>query len=168
MMHPIEPPDSHRLRAASGWLELGCAPEALTELKMLSPGNLNHPDVLELRWLIQADLKDWNAALETAVQLVEIAPRRPAGWLHRAYALRRVPRGSLQLAWDCLLPAYTKFPKEPVISYNLSCYACQMGQLDTSRKWLRRALRAGRDDAIKQMALRDEDLRALWPEIPGM
>ncbi len=57
----------------------------------------------------------------------------PAGWLHRAYALRRVANGGLPQAWDALLPAAEKFPGEPVIAYNLSCYACQMQQLDASR-----------------------------------
>jgi predicted Zn-dependent protease len=164
-MSPLDPPDSHHLLAASGWLELGCASDALAELRSLSPGNLNHPDVLELQWLVQADLKDWSAALETAVRLVEIAPRRPAGWLHRAYALRRVPEGGLQLAWDSLLPACEKFPKEPVIPYNLACYACQMGQLATSRKWLKRALRSDKNDAIRKMAMKDEDLEPLRGEI---
>lgn len=167
-MRRIEPPESHHLLAASGWLELGCASEALAELDQLSAANLKHPDALELRWLIQAELQDWSAALGTAVQLVEAAPSRPAGWLHRAYAIRRVPQGGLQLAWDCLLPAHEKFPKEPVIPYNLSCYACQLGQLDESRKWLRLAIQAGTKDAIKRMALKDDDLRALWDEIRKM
>jgi len=167
-MNPIEPPDSHRLLAASGWLDLGCAADALKELDGLSAKHLRHPDALELRWLIQAELKDWTAALETAVQLVETAPNRPAGWLHRAYALRRVPKGGLQLAWDCLLPAQGEFPKEPVIPYNLSCYACQMGRLDESRKWLKLALQEDKNDVIRTMALKDEDLRKLWDEIREM
>jgi len=167
-MQPIEPPDSHHLLAASGWLELGCAAEALVELGQLSKGNQNHPDTLELRWLIQADLKDWTAALASASELVSVAPTRPAGWLHRSYAIRRVPEGGLQEAWDLLLPAADKFPQESVIPYNLSCYACQMGRLEESRKWLQRAVSVGSRDTIKGMALQDEDLRPLWEEIKEM
>jgi tetratricopeptide (TPR) repeat protein len=167
-MQPLEPPDAHRLLAACGWLELGCPDDALSELEMLSRENRTHPDVLEMQWLIQAEQKHWIAALSTATQLVEIAPERPAGWLHRAYAMRRVPEGGLQQAWDLLLRAAEKFPKEGVIPYNLSCYACQLKRLDEARKWLKLALGAGKPETMKSMALKDEDLRPLWDELRTM
>jgi len=167
-MEPLEPPDSHCLLAAAGWLGLGCPDDALAELNSLSEANREHPDVLELRWLIHAERKDWTAALMTASTLITIAPERPAAWLHRAYAMRRVPEGGVERAWDLLRPALEKFPNESVIPYNLSCYACQLGRLDESRKWFKLALRTGTPEAIKQMALQDEDLRALWGEIRAM
>jgi hypothetical protein len=40
-----------------------------------------------------------------------------------------------------------------------------MRQLDLARTWLHRAINAGKKDAIKQMALADDDLKPLWPEI---
>lgn len=131
----------------------------------MSRGNRSHPDTLEMLWLIQAAQDDWVGALSTGTQLVQIAPERPAGWLHRAYAMRRVPEGGIQEAWDLLLPAAEKFPSEGVIPYNLACYACQMGQLDESRRWFKIAQKAGKADAMKTMALKDEDLRPLWDEI---
>ena len=63
------------------------------------------------------------------------------------------------------MPAAEKFPTEPVIAYNLSCYACQMQQLDAARVWLKRAIKIGGKEELKQMALADEDLKPLWPEI---
>jgi len=93
------------------------------------------------------------------------SPEDATGWLHRAYALRRINGGGLVQAWEALLPAAKKFPQEPVIAYNLSCYACQMQQLDIARHWLQRAVMAGQKDGIKKMALADEDLQPLWPEI---
>jgi hypothetical protein len=66
------------------------------------------------------------------------------------------------------LPAAEKFPAEPVIAYNLSCYACQMQQLDIARTWLQRAMAAGKKDAIKKMALDDDDLQPLWEEIKDL
>lgn len=167
-MQPIGPPDSHHLLAASGWLELGCPTDALDELNRLSGRNRRHPDVLELSWLIFAELENWPSALAAATKLVQTAPERPAGWLHRAYAMRRVPDGGLQQAWDLLLPAFKKFPEESIIPYNLSCYACQMGQLGESRRWFALALQTGKKEAIKHMALKDEDLRVLWEEIRKM
>lgn len=167
-VQPIEPPDAHRLLAASGWFELGCPDDALAELEAMSAKNQRHPDALEMQWLIQAEQKHWSAALTTATRLVQTAPERPAGWLHRAYAMRRVPEGGLQQAWDLLLPAFDKFPGESVIPYNLSCYACQLGELDESRKWFTLALQSGKKDTLKHMALQDDDLRALWDEIRKM
>ena len=55
-----------------------------------------------------------------------------------------------------------------MIAYNLSCYACQMQQLDIARHWLQRAVMAGKKEVIKKMALADEDLQPLWPEIEDL
>jgi hypothetical protein len=161
----LQPPDSHHLDAAIGWLGLGCAGDARTELAKISPANQKHPDVLEARWTICAHGQHWEDALEVAGAELVSAPDDSAGWLHRAYALRRVSDGGLARAWDALLPAAEKFPAEPIIAYNLSCYACQMRQLDLARLWLQRAVAAGGRTAIKQMALADVDLQPLWPEI---
>jgi predicted Zn-dependent protease len=164
----LEPPDTHVLLAATGWLELGNAAEAEAELVQLSPEASQHPDVLELRWLVFAKQAKWGEGLQVAQKLMTVAPERPTGWLHRAYALRRLPNGSLQEAWKALLPAHRKFPRESLIPYNLSCYACQMGDLDEARQWLQLAVKCEGLDAIKKLALADEDLVPLWDEIQRM
>jgi predicted Zn-dependent protease len=164
-MHKLEPPDTHCFLAAVGWLELGNPAEARAELAQVSAAQQEHPDVLELRWSISAEEKRWDEALQVAQALVRRAPKRSSGWLHQAYALRRVPNGSIQKAWEALLPAFDKFPKEPTIPFNLSCYACQLRQLDVARGWLNRAVALGGKEKIKQMALKDTDLEPLWAEI---
>ena len=164
-MQSLGPPDTHFLSAAVGWCELGSVAEAKVELERITPALRHHPDVLEARWLIHAQEQDWEQGLSVAEKLVEIAPERASAWLHRAYALRRVKRGGLQPAWDVLLPATGKFPEEPIIPYNLSCYACQLGRLDQARKWLQRAVKIAGKDNIKFMALNDDDLAPLWQEI---
>jgi hypothetical protein len=161
----LGPPDSHHLDAAIGWLGLGNVNEARAELDLISTAHKNHPAVLEVRWTICAHEKHWTAALDIALTELVVAPNDASGWLHRAYALRRVPDGGLPKAWDALLPAAEKFPKEPVIAYNLSCYACQMQQLDIARHWLKQAMKIGGKDAIRKMALADDDLKPLWTEI---
>jgi len=158
-------PDAHYWSAAICWLELGNLAEARAELEHISTAARNHPNVLEVRWLISAEQQRWEEALEAARALLTVAPERSSGWLHQAYALRRVPQGSLQQAWDALLPAYEKFPKESTIPYNLACYACQMDQLDTARTWFKRALAIGGEERIQIMALGDPDLKPLWDEI---
>jgi predicted Zn-dependent protease len=166
--HKLEPPDTHHLSAAIGWLGLGVPAEARAELAQIAAPTQEHPDVLEARWLIAADEKQWEEGLRIAQALLQQAPKRPSGWLHQAYALRRVPAGGVARAWEALLPASAKFPKEDVIPYNLSCYACQMNQLDTARLWLQRAAAIGGKEKIKSMALQDPDLEPLWTEIRAL
>lgn len=167
-MQPLEPPDSHHLDAAIGWLGLGRKDDARAELDLIAAAQQQHPAVLDARWMICVSEQRWSEALEIARAELAAAPGSCAGWLHRAYALRRVPEGGLSKAWDALLPAAEKFPREPVVAYNLSCYACQMQQLDLARLWLQRAVNTGGREAIKKMALADDDLRPLWKEIRGM
>ena len=165
LMPPLEPPDTHHLSAAIGWLGLGNQAEAKAELALISPARQNHPDVLEVRWEVHSREKNWDPALETARALVREAPERAASWIFQAYALRRVREGGLQQAWDALRPAYDRFPRQPIIPFNLACYSCQLGRLDEARSWLARAVHiAGKED-IRQMALAEPDLEALWEEI---
>ena len=171
-VQPLTPPDSFHLEAATGWLMLDNFQEALLELSRIQPQHQNHPDVLELGWILQARQSDWSACLKSGQTLIDVAPDRASGWIHRAYALRRIEGGSLQRAWEALLPAADLFPDETVIPYNLACYACQMKDLESARTWLRRALaaaaRAGEPARWIEAALRDRDLESLWPEIrPG-
>ena len=168
VMHKLEPPDTYCLSAAIGWLELGSPKEARSELAAVSAADREHPDVLEVRWLLAAEEKQWEEGLEVAQLLVQRAPKRASGWLHRAYALRRVPGGSVAKAWEALLPASEMFPKEALIPYNLCCYACQMRQLDSARAWLKRAIAGAGKERIKRMALQDEDLEPLRAEIQAL
>ncbi len=164
-MEPLQPPQSHYLSAAVGWLELGRPGEARAELEALPAEYQKHPDVLEARWLLEAGEQRWEQALAAARALIEAAPQRPSGWLHQAYALRRAPAGGLQAAWDALRPSAERFPKEPIIPFNLACYACQMGQLEIAREWLRRAFAIGDKDHLRRLALADADLEPLWEEL---
>jgi Flp pilus assembly protein TadD len=166
MAKPLPPPDCHYLSAAAGWLELGNVTESKAELAQIGAETQEHPAVLEMRWLIGAKQQQWGECYTLAEKLVCCAPDNASGWLHRAYALRRLPEnGGLEKALQALLPAYSMFPNEPVIPYNLSCYACQLAKLDDARQWFRRAMRIGDPEALKRLALDDEDLRPLWDEI---
>jgi tetratricopeptide (TPR) repeat protein len=166
-MSKIEPPDIFFLAAAVGWMELGLPAEAEAELAKIAAKNHCHPDVLEVRWILLAQAKSWDTALEIARALLKTAPKRSSGWLHQAYSLRRVSNGGVQQALDALLPASEKFPREATIPYNLSCYACQLQQFEKARIWLRRALKLSDKGKMKEMALGDPDLQPLWDEIRG-
>jgi len=164
-MHSLPPPDSHRLRAATGWLELGCPKDAVVELDAIQPSHQKHPDVLELRWQLHAKALEWTAAANAARTLVARAPERVTGWLHHAYALRRTPDGNVQLAFDALLPAVDRFPDKAIVPYNLACYACQLDRPAEALAWLDRAFKVGNKAELKRMAREDEDLKSLWSNI---
>jgi hypothetical protein len=165
MAEPLDVPEMHCPSAAVGWLELGNVAESEVELAQISPPHQNHPDVLEVRWLVYAERHQWSEGLRVAQILCETEPGRSSGWLHRAYALRRVPDGSVQKAWDALLPAFERFPDEAIIPFNLACYAAVLHDRDAARVWLKRAMKIGGKDKIKEMALADPDLELLWDEI---
>ena len=164
-MKPLLTPDAHHFNAAVGWLELGNLVEARSELDLISPENLRHPLVLELRWSLNAEEEKWDEALAVAREVIAALPDDVTGWLHCAYAMRRAKSGGLDKALAFLEPVAQQFPDEPVVAFNLACYACQLNQLDDSRRWLKRACEIGGEKEMCLMALADEDLKPLWAEM---
>jgi predicted Zn-dependent protease len=156
----LDPPDSHHLSAAIGWLELGNAVEADAELEKISAELRLHPDVLEVVWAISSKSKDWERCIETAQQLTKTAPEREWGWIHLSYALHELKR--TQEAYDNLIPVLPKFPTDWLMRYNLACYAAQLGLLDEAERWLGGAMLMGDRKEIKAMAKDDPDLAPLF------
>ena len=162
-MPELQPPDTHHLSAAEGWLELGNPAEAQAELERLSPGARGVVEVLGLRWSIGAHYKSWEDCIGIATKMIELAPKNIFGWIHRSFALHELKR--TQEARDLLLPGAKLFPKNETIPYNLACYECQLGRLIEARQWLEKALARTGPAALKQQALEDLDLQPLWGEI---
>ena len=162
-MPKLEPPDSHHLSAALGWLELGNPREAKAELDRL-PSNLREClEVLPVRWEIEAKEKDWESSLETARALIAAAPNEPDGWIKQSYSLHELKR--TREAWDGLVAVEERFPKVGIIPYNLACYVCQLGDSAEAMRRLTKAIKLGGKDQIKSLALRDLDLKPLWDKI---
>lgn len=155
----------HTANAVVGWVELGSLDEARRELALIPRAHLSDEQVLEARWRLHSAEQDWKAGLPVAEELIVVAPKKAAGWLYRAYALRRIETGGLSQAWECLVQAWTRFPKEPVLPYNLACYACQMGQPERATQLLLESFKLGHKATIKKMALADADFEPLWEEI---
>lgn len=162
-MSALEPPDSHHVNAATGWLELGNPTEAEAELARVGPENRDHPAVLGMRWRLCAEGRRWEEAVGVARRLVQVAPGEAEGWIDVAYALHELER--TEEAQALLLPLTERFPKVVTIPYNLACYACKLGQLGEARRWLRRATRLQGVGPIRKLALADRDLAVLWDEI---
>ena len=157
-MNPLNAKDQHHLRAAEGWLDLGNAAEARDELAAISSTRLDHPDVLELSWLVFAREENWSACVKTAELLVQQAPERPGGWIHRSFALHELDR--TEEAYRLLKPVGDIFSKHWVTPYNLACYLTQLGRIKDAAKALHEALQID-SEAVKKTALADPDLEPL-------
>jgi tetratricopeptide (TPR) repeat protein len=155
----IEPPDSHHLRAAEGWLELGNWREADADIERISSEVRLLPEVLAMRFRIFSAGKDWERALAVGEILVALAPDNPGAWIDRSNALHYL--GRYQEAFDHLQPAWEKFPTNPVIPYNFACFCCRMGRLDEARAWLDTAWALPGGQELKGQAGSDPDLEAL-------
>ena len=166
MTAPLEPPDSHHLSAAEGWLELGNPVEAAAELQRIGPPGSAHPSVLEMDWQIHARARQWEECVELAIRQIEQTPERPAGWVHRSFALHELNRTAQ--ARDLLLPIVDLFPQEAILTYNLACYECRLGNLPAARKWLKKTFRLKNSLPWRMAAQNDADLERLWPEIEDL
>jgi len=158
-MKSLEPPDSHHLIAADGWLGLGNWQEALLEIERIIPELRLHPDVQEVRWQIQATAKNWEEAICVAREITQRTPELPFGWIHLAYSLHELRR--TQEAYGTLKPISERFPEEWLMGYNMACYACQLGNQDEARDWLELAYKRGDKSEIRKMARLDPDLAPL-------
>lgn len=163
MNKSLPPPDCHHFEASIGWLELGNPTEALLELARIAPDLAEQPQVLEVKWQAFARLDHWERSLPVAQTFCQVAPSIPQGWLHQAVSLYRLNR--TQEAWDLLRPMADRFPRSWIVSYDLSCYACQLGRLDEGRLWLKKAFTLGNAHEVQALALADPDLKSLWREI---
>jgi predicted Zn-dependent protease len=162
-MKALEIHDQRQLEAAQGWIGLGDLVEASEELERITPEMRGHPAVLVIRYEICSTAKKWEMAAEVARAISTILPDNSFGWIHLAYSLHELKRTNE--AWNVLIPVADKFPEESTISYNLACYACQLGNLRDGMKWLEKAIDLAGKKEIRTMALDDPDLEPLWTQI---
>jgi tetratricopeptide (TPR) repeat protein len=106
-------------------------------------------------------LKKWELMQKIAKRLAEIQPDDIQWTISLAYATRRAD--SIQAAKEILLNAGPKFPKEGIIKYNLACYCCQTGDIETAKNYLKKAFEI--DLSCRMAALEDEDLKPLWESL---
>lgn len=161
---PLTPPESHYLRAAEGWLELGDSASATEELKRIPPEFDEHPDVLEIGWKILAHAKNWDACVEVGWAIIKADPDRAEGWINRSFALHALKR--TQEAYERLLRVADRFPDTWVIPYNLACYCAQLGRCDEAREWLNKASTID-PQAVPNASIDDPDLKPLRDSLSG-
>lgn len=142
------------LRAASGWLELGLADEALYELQALPPEVQLLREPLELKLMAQMECEQWNAASETGRLLCLKAEEEPELFLRTAYCLHET--GDTLAACNQLLRGPKALFEMAVFHYNLACYLWTLGEGPRARGHLKQAIDL--DEAFLETAKADRDL----------
>jgi tetratricopeptide (TPR) repeat protein len=158
---PLEQPDRQHCQAAAGYVELGMLLEANAELDQIDPFNRAAPEVLAVRIAIYRGLEKWELMQELAKRLTEFQPDDVKWTISLAYATRRVD--SIEAAKEVLLKAEPKFPNQAAIKYDLACYFCQTGNIDSAKNYLKKAFEI--DLNWRMTALEDEDLKPLWESL---
>lgn len=152
-------PNNHQVQAAQGWLELGNYGEATKALDQVEPPYRLHLDVLVTRWSIASAAKQWEQCMHIGHSISRLYPDNPYGYIHHAFALHALSR--TRNAKTVLEAVVEDFPDEWVISYNLACYAAQLGDIPEAKTYLESAFELGGDD-VKTAALPDPDLEPVW------
>ena len=162
--NPIVPQkDIRHIRAAEGWLALGNAVEAHSELEAVSAEYQTHPDFLLLRLAVFQDRNVWKKILSLAEMLTGLLPKTLNCWLLRSEALHEL--GRTKEAYEVLNCAANAFEGNHHISYELARYAACLGLKNEARSWLELAFsQGGEADRLKLMALEDPALNEVWAE----
>lgn len=144
--------------AAQGYAELEMHPEALAELNRLPFADQIRPEVLEMRVLMLMKDRRWEAAFDVSEKLCAIVPDEPLGFIHAAYCLHEM--GKTQQAKELLLEGPAALATHPTYHYNLACYECALGNLETARAYL--AASFSMDAGLHEYAKTDPDLKPLY------
>jgi Flp pilus assembly protein TadD len=145
------------LRAASGWLDLGLADEALFELQSLPTKDQTSKNVLEVKVHAQMEIQSWNAASETARLLCVQEPQNAEFFLRAAFCLHET--GDTLAARNWLLRGPKTLLELPAFHYNLGCYLWVLGERKVARDHLAQAF--SMDESLQDFALQDRDLSGL-------
>ena len=157
----LEFPDKEFFTAAVGYCELGLFSEANEQVEKIGPLKRITPAVLALRIDIYRGLEKWELMQAASEVLHELEPHELQFVISYAYATRRAE--SIIAAKNILISSLAKFPHEAIIYYNLACYDCQLGLLESAKSYLKRACEL--DSKWRLQALEDEDLKPLWDSL---
>jgi hypothetical protein len=142
------------LRAATGWLELGLADEALFELQSLPVEDQRGREALEVKLAALMECRSWNMASETARLLCLMEKNEPEFFLRAAFCLHET--GDTLAACNQLLRGPKTLFEMAVFHYNLACYLWTLGEGPRARSHLKQAI--AMDDSFREAAREDRDL----------
>lgn len=142
-------------------MALGMTGAAHEELDAVDADDQLTEPVLLARIDLYAESRQWDALVAVAGGFSARWPASPHGWIGWAYGLREL--GKVSDARSVLADAEPLHVEYPLLHYNLACYACLLGDIPEAKRRLAIACKA--EAAYKEMALDDEDLRAMWEDI---
>jgi predicted Zn-dependent protease len=145
------------LQAATGWLELGIADEALAELESLPSEARSQRAVLELKLAAEMVNQSWNSASDTARLLCLKAADEPVFFLRAAFCLHET--GDTLAACNWLLRGPKTLFEMAVFHYNLACYLWTLGEAGRARSHLKQAITM--DESLLEAARGDRDLAGI-------
>jgi hypothetical protein len=157
----VESPDTRRLRAVEGYIELGMYDEADREIEEIDPARPAVSRVLVLKLCIYAGLCEWRLMEAVAKKLAERNPNDPQWAIWRAYAAARGQ--SIEVAKKILIQELRTHPNDPRIHYAMGCYESQLRHFYIAKRHLARAIQL--DARLRLVALSDADLEPLWDEL---
>ena len=161
-LNDLTPSEMHRLNAAKGCCDLHAFSSAMEELSKISPESQSHPDVLEVRWQVLMNTRQFEAALKVANSLLVLRPEKPVSWTYLTSALLKT--GQDEQAYSTLKDACERFPNDEVLHYGLALICCSFQYLGEAKFHLAQAIELG-GNAVKLQALEDEGLKPLWDNL---
>ena len=135
--------------------------DAANEIEKIAPDEKTCKEVMEFRLELAVVAKSWDMAATLGKVLTRADPDSVQLWIQYAYAVRRLE--SVENAEKILLRAMEIHPEEPMIRFNLACYASVTGRIAEAKKRLGEAIEI--NEGMRQLALDDEDLKPLWDAI---
>lgn len=142
------------LRAASGWLDLGLADEALVELDTIPFERQSDREVLELKLGAEMSQQAWNPASDTARLLCLKDADEPMFFIWAAFCLHET--GDTLAACNWLLRGPKSLFEMAIFHYNLACYLNTLGEVKRARSHLKQAITL--DESFREAAREDRDL----------
>ena len=149
--------DFQSAESAVGYANLGMYADALAELENLSPQMVGDDGVQEFKLRLLERACRWQDAAGLAARLATSHPDESRWFIAWAFAKRR--SDSIETASKILTDAAHLHPKDPLIQFNLGCYAAQRGDLTTAQTYVRRAIELDHD--LEKLAHQDPDLEPL-------
>lgn len=146
---------------AQGWLLLENHAAADRALRQIPPAFRDRPEVEQFRAQLHLSAGRWAKAVPLLRRLHEQDPTEPQYAISLAFAVRRAQ--SIAAAEQILLAARDRCPTEPIIWFNLACYAAQQHRLPEAQALLREAIRL--DPNCRDLAKTDPDLAPYWQAI---
>jgi Flp pilus assembly protein TadD len=149
--------DFRHAECAVGYANLGMFSDALEELETLSPAMSSDAGVQEFKLRLLERASRWQDAAGLAARLASAHPDEPRWFIAWAFAKRR--SDSIETASKILTDAASLHPKDPLIQFNLGCYAAQRGDLSSAQNYVRHAIEL--DHGLEKLAHEDPDLEPL-------